>query len=68
MHFKPFQAILDHVFFNFFGWVLPRKIKKKLIFFLKIFPPLVGWSFDQTLVWNFPYFFFVLTGSLRESN
>ena len=26
MHFKPFQAILDHVFFNFFGWALPRKI------------------------------------------
>ena len=30
MHFKPFQAILDHVFFNFFKWVGPRKIQKKL--------------------------------------
>jgi len=30
MHFKPFQAILDHVFFNFFGWVPPAKIQKKV--------------------------------------
>ena len=30
MHFKPFQAILDHVFFNFFGWLHPRKIQKSL--------------------------------------
>ena len=29
MHFKPFQAILDHVFFNFFGWLPPRKFLKK---------------------------------------
>ena len=30
MHFKPFQAILDHVFFNFFGWVPRENFKKKL--------------------------------------
>ena len=35
MHFKPFQAILDHVFFNFFGWLHQRKIQKK---FKKHFP------------------------------
>ena len=29
MHFKPFQAILDHVFFNFLEWVPPAKIQKK---------------------------------------
>ena len=30
MHFKPFPAILDRVFFNFFGWVPQRKIKEKV--------------------------------------
>ena len=30
MHFKPFQAILDHVFLNFFGWVPLRTFQKKL--------------------------------------
>ena len=29
MHFKPFQAILDHIFSTFFGWV-PRENFKKV--------------------------------------
>ena len=37
MHFQPFQAILDHVFFNFFGWVPQAKIQKKV---------------EKNMVWN----------------
>ena len=55
MHFKPFQAILDHVFFQPF-----------LIFFIfgKIFH-IFGLRGGGDPMWNFPhFFFFFLTGSL----
>ena len=52
------KCILNHVkpfFFNFFGWLHPRKIQKK---FKKHFPHFRPSGGGHTLVWNFPHFFF----------